>query len=234
MRWLAIAGPYAVFGVTMPIVTRYQQALLERFGGGVRVIAPPPTPAQGLAAYLQNAMQIGLIVSVLVAAGSLAFDARPESSAFLRTRARSMITLLVPKVATNALAISVAYAIGLTAAWIGTRILIGDVAPAALIAGGLLGALYLVFVVALVAFAASLSRSVLGVGGITIVALIVLPLLGQLERLRWWVPSALVGAPTALTTGDSVGRFARPAFVTVALIVLLLWAASRRLARREI
>jgi ABC-2 type transport system permease protein len=234
MRWAGLFGPFLLFGVLMPIVTRYEEALLKRFGGGVKVIAPRPTPALAIAAYLQNAMQIGLVVSVLVAAGSLAFDVRPEWAAFLRTRVRRTGRLLVPKVVTHAAVIAAAYLVGLLAAWIGTRALIGDVPVMALVGGGALGAIYLAFVVALVAFAASISRSVLGAGGIAIVTLIVLPLLGQLERFRWWVPSALVGAPTALTTGEGIGRFIRPASVAVVLSVALVAAASRLLDRREI
>jgi ABC-2 type transport system permease protein len=235
LRWLAVLGPFVLFGVTMPIVTRYQQALLRRFGGGVKVIAPPPTPPQAIAAYLQNAMQIGLVVSVLVAAGSLAFDAKPEWAAFLRTRAGSIASLVIPKVVTNALAIAAAFVAGLLAAWVGTRAFIGDVPVVALLGGGVLGALYLAFAVSLVAFAASLSRNVLGASGLTIVVLIVLPLLGQLERFRWWVPSALVGAPTSLAAGtDPLGAFVRPAIVTIVLGAALTWLAARRLERREI
>jgi ABC-2 type transport system permease protein len=233
-RWAGLFGPFLLFGVSMPIVTRYEEALLRRFGGGVTVIAPSPTPALAIASYLQNAMQIGLVVSVLVAAGSLAFDAHPEWAMFLRTRVRHTETLLVPKVVTHAAAIGAAYVVGLLAAWIGTRALIGEVPVVALVGGGALGAVYLAFVVALVAFSASISRGVLGAAGITIVTLIVLPLLGQLEAFRWWVPSALVGAPTSLTAGDAIGPFARPAVVALVSSVALVVAAARRLDRREI
>jgi ABC-2 type transport system permease protein len=77
LRWVGLLASYLVFGITMPILTRYQDVLFRNLGGDVQVILPPATPPQGIAAYLQNAMQIGLLVSVLIAAGSLAFDARP-------------------------------------------------------------------------------------------------------------------------------------------------------------
>jgi ABC-2 type transport system permease protein len=233
-RWAAIAGPYLLFGIAMPIVTRYQEVLLRHVGGGITVIAPRATPAQGIASYLQNAMQIGLVVSVLVAAGSLAFDARPEWAAFLRTRAVGIGALLVPKVVTSATAIASSFAVGLAAAWVGTRALIGPVPVASLLGGIAFGALYLVFVVSLVAFAASVSRSAIGSAGIAIVVLIVLPLLGGLRMFGPWVPSALVGAPTALARGEAVASFGRAAVVTAFGAVVLVWLSARILARREV
>jgi ABC-2 type transport system permease protein len=234
MRWIGILGPYLLFGISMPILTRYQDALLRHVGGGVTIVAPEPTPAQAIAAYLQNAMQIALLVSVLVAAGSLAFDARPEWAVFLRTRAHRMEDVLVPKVVVNAIAISASFTVGLVAAWVLAGALIGHVPVDALVFGALYGALYLVFVCALVAFAASLVRSVIGASGMALVVLIVLPLVGQLHRFSSWVPSALVGSPTEIAMGEAASSFLRAAVVAVALSALLVWVAARRLERREI
>ena len=197
LRWVALLAPYVVFGIAMPIVTRYQEALFRNLGGDVRVIAPPPSAPQSLAAYLQNATQLGLIVSVLVAAGSLAFDARPEWGMFLRTRATSVRGIVVAKVVTNAVAISAAFAVGLTAAWILTRTLIEPVPSVALTGGAACVAVYLAFTVSVVAFAAGITRSVLAVGGITIVVLIVMPLVGQLGVAERWWPSPRRGADRA-------------------------------------
>ena len=46
-------------------------------------------PADGIAQFVGNASQIGLLVVVLVAASALAFDARREMAVFLRTRVRA-------------------------------------------------------------------------------------------------------------------------------------------------
>jgi len=234
MRWVAVLGPYLLFGITMPILTRYQDALLRHVGGGVTVIAPEPTPAQAIAAYLQNAMQIGLLVSVLVAAGSLAFDARPEWAVFLRTRARRMEELVVPKVVVHAVAIAGSFVLGLIVAWVLAGALIGRVPVGSLVFGASYGAVYLLFACALVAFTASLARSVISASGIALVVLIVLPLVGQLHRFSAWVPSALVGSSTEIATGEPASSFLRAAIVAVVLSVLLVWAAARRLERREI
>lgn len=234
LRWVGLLASYLVFGISMPIVTRYQDVIFRNLGGDVKVIVPPATPPQGIAAYLQNAMQIGLLVSVLIAAGSLAFDAKPEWAAFLRIRSPSLTRLVVPKFVTNAAATAACYAIGLVAAWIGTVALIGSVPLAALLGGGALGVLYLVFAIAVVACAAGLARSVIGAGGLALVILIALPVLAQVPALEPWLPSTLVGAPTAITEGGSAAEFLRCAAVALAATVALVWGSARLLARREV
>jgi ABC-2 type transport system permease protein len=234
LRWVGLLGSYLVFGVAMPIVTRYQDVIFRNLGGDVQVIVPPATPPQGIAAYLQNAMQIGLLVTVLVAAGSLAFDAKPEWAAFLRTRSASLGELVVPKFAVNAAATAACYGLGLLAAWIGTSALIGSVPIASLLAGGAYGALYLVFAVAVVACAAGLARSAVGAGGVTIALLVVLPILGQLSALEPWLPSTLVGAPTAIAEGERATGFLRAGLVTLGAIPALVLGSGRLLSRREV
>jgi ABC-2 type transport system permease protein len=234
VRWAAIVGPYLLFGIAMPIVTRYQEALFRNIGGDLRVIAPEPTGPQAIAAYLQNATQLGLIVSVLVAAGSLAFDARPEWAMFLRTRTRSLREIVIPKVVTNGAVIATAFAVGLAAAWIVTRVLIEPVPVVAMLGGAACGAVYLAFMVSVVAFAAGITRSVLAVSGVTIAVLIVLPLIGQLGIAERWLPSALVGAPTELASGASITRFAPALASSVAVALVLVFLAVRALERREV
>lgn len=234
LRWAGVLGPYLLFGVAMPIVTRYQEALFSNLGGEIQVTVPPSTAAQGLAAYLGNAMQVGLLVSVLVAAGSLAFDARPEWAAFLRIRSASLSGLVVPKFAVNAAASAASYALGLVAAWILTVALIGSLPVAALLAGGAFGVLYLAFAVAVVAATAGIARSVIGAGGIALVVLIALPILAEIPALEPWLPSALVGAPTAIAEGEAATGFLRSAAVAAVATPALLWLCVRLLGRREV
>jgi ABC-2 type transport system permease protein len=233
LRWAGMLGAYLVFGIAMPFLTRYQEAIFSNMGGDVRVIFPPPTPAQAIAAYLQNAMQIGLLVTVLIAAGSLAFDAKPEWAAFLRTRSSSLSDLVVPKYAVNAGAAAVCFALGLVAAWVGAVTLIGSLPVVSLAAGLVYGALYLAFAVAVVACTAGLARTVIGAGGLALVVLIVLPILAEIPALEPWLPSTLVGSPTAIADGEPASSFVRTAIVTAAATPLLILASTRLLARRE-
>jgi ABC-2 type transport system permease protein len=86
-HWLPVAGVLLASGLLSPLTVRYFADFLENFGPpGISVTAPEPTPAQGMREFVGNALQLGVLSLVLVAANSLAVDAHPEISVFLRTR----------------------------------------------------------------------------------------------------------------------------------------------------
>lgn len=154
-----------------------------------RIIVPPPTPKDGIANFVNQVGQTGLIVVVVIAAGALAFDARRGLSTFLRIRADSMWTLVGPRFTVNAAAAVLAYTLGTLAAWYETAVLLGSPPAGAMLAGLLCGSVYLIFAVAVVTAAASVARSTLGTVGIALAALLVLPILGSLTALHSWLPS---------------------------------------------
>jgi len=235
MRWAGLLASYLVFGILGPVITRYQEAIFRNVGGGVTIQAPPPTPSLAIAAYLGNAAQIGLIVTIFIAAGSLAFDAKPEWAAFLRTRARSLGDVVFPKAAVMTGAAAASFALGAVAAWVATALLIDDVSAGAIFAGIVAWFLYLAFAVSVVALSAGLSRSVVGAAGLTVVVLLVLPILAEVfPVVRPWSPSTLVGAMVDMVDGASAGDFVRAAAVAAGLCMGALWGSIRLLVRREV
>jgi len=233
-RWIGLTAAYLLFGFAGPILTRYQEAIFRNVGGGITVIAPPPSVDQAIGSYVNNAAQLGLLVAVVIAAGSLAFDARPEWSAFLRTRVPGMSRLVLPKFTVNAVAAAAAYALGTLAAWYETAVLIGAPDVGGMILGLVFAVLYLGFAVAVVALAAALARSVVGAAGIALAVLVALPIIAQIGVLRAWLPSALVGAPVTLSIGGGAGDYLRAAATSIVAAVAGLWLAVRLLGRREI
>ena len=170
-RLLALVGVFVFFGALGPLGAAYLSEIVERFGGGVRVEFPDPVPADGIAQYLSNVSQIGLLVVVFVAATSLAYDATPQIGVFLRTRVRSTTALLAPKWLVPTAAAGIAYAAGTAVAWYETALLIGPLPVGGMVAGFAYGMLYLAFATAVTALAAQLTRSALAAGAVTIVAL---------------------------------------------------------------
>ena len=233
-RWAGLAAAYALFGLLGPIVTRYQEALFRNVGGGIRIEAPAPTPSAAITSFVGNASQVGLIVTIFIAAGSLAFDAHPEWSAFLRTRV-PVERVLFPKFGINAVASAMCFGLATIVAWVATTMLI-DPLPAGAMLGGIgCWTLYLTFVVSVVALAAGMVRGVVGVAGLTVVALLVLPLIGELvPGVKPWLPSTLVGSLVELVDGASLESFARAAITAGCGAALCLAISARLLARREV
>lgn len=234
-RAIALVAVYLAFGLIEPVVTRYQNQILDRVGHGVRITLPPATPALGLDSYVSQVATVGLIVVVVIAAGAFSFDGHRGLATFLRTRVTSLWQLVGPRFAVNTAAAAAAYLLGTLAAWYETRLLIGSLPVGRVLAGVLCEAVYLAFAVALTALAASVVRSTLGAVGITVALLLALPIAGTFASIRNWLPSTLVGAPHDLLSGTHQLGYYHTAFaITIAASAAALAAAVHRLATREI
>lgn len=237
-RWIALAGVYLFFGLLGPLTARYLGEILDMAGGdldGATIELPPPVPADGMAQYVSNALQIGTLVAVVVAAGALAFDAIPEMGIFLRTRVDDVRRILIPRFVVTVAAVVGSFVVGGLAAWYETWTLIGALDASDVLAGLLFGSVFLVFVVALVAAVAGRAGSVLGTVMISIVALLVMPLFGIADGIGRWLPSHLGGALAAIPAGTgSFGDYLPATAVTLAATVALLFLATRFAATREL
>jgi ABC-2 type transport system permease protein len=231
-RLIALAVAFGLVGLGIPILDHHLPEILKHaHGGGVRIIVPPPTPAQTLADVGNNISQLGTLVLVMVAAASLAIDARPPLATFYRTRARDPKTLLLPRYAAVTIAGVLTLALGVLAAWYETAVLIGPPGVLALAGGFGLEAAWLCFAVATVAAWASFTPGVLAITGASLASLLSLALLANIPALSTWSPAAL-----AASMGD-LARIHHPTFPWHAIItaaattVALLAVSASRLPR---
>ena len=233
-RLWVVVGIYVFFGITGPLSARYLPELVGRFAGEMQITMPDPTPAAGMAQFGANAGQLGLLAVLVVAAGALTFDARPPWSAFLRTRVPRVLDLVLPRVVVSTGLAVVGLAVGTGVATAATAALIGtpDLADVAL--GVAFGAVYLALAVAVVAAAASVARTAVSTVLASVGVLLALPLLQLVPTVGEWSPSRLLGAGDALLAGASVGDLVPSLLVGLALVPALVFAASSRLATREI
>lgn len=236
-RWIALLGVFLFFGLLGPFTARYLGEIVTFAGGdleGATIELPPPVPADGMAQYVSNAMQLGTLVAVVVAAGSLAFDSIPEMGVFLRTRVRSIREILLPRVVVTGAAVLVAYVMGSLAAWYETWVLIGDPGFTNVLVGIGYGSLFFVFVVALVAAIAGRASSVLATVMTAMVVLVALPIVGVADEVGRWLPSRLAGALGSLPAGALPSDYGPSIVVTVVASAVLLWLAVNLAGRREL
>jgi ABC-2 type transport system permease protein len=234
-RLVALLGAYLFFGMTGPVMARYLSEILGQISTpGLKVELPEPVPADGIAQFISNASQIGLLLVVMIAASALAFDARREMAIFLRTRVKGMGAIVLPAYAVTTLAAVASLILGSLAAWYQTAVLLGRLPVWRFLLGIGLGALYLAFTVAVVALVASLVRGVLATAGVTLIALIIMSLLGNFGSLGRWLPTSLSGAMAALVRDTAPAEFLPSATVAVLAIAAALAAAVRLGARREV
>lgn len=232
-RLWTLIGLYAFFGVLGPITARYLAEILAS-AGGLDVNVPDPTPLDGMVQFISNAGQLGVLAIVVVAAGAVAVDAKPEWGAFLRTRVRRRSDLVVPGAAVTAAAAIGATVLGTAIAWVGTEILLGSLDPGRMLVGIVLSALYVVFVVAVTAASAALTRSTLSTVLVAVGLLLALPVLALLRPIEPWVPSELLGAPVEILAGRPITELLRATLTTVVVVPALLLWSSRRIGQREV
>jgi len=233
-RIVGLLGVYVFFGFLGPLSVRYMEQILENFGGGVQIVVPEPMAADGIAAYVGNAAQIGLLIAVGVAAAALAFDAKPQMGIFLRTRVASIREIITPRYVVTTVAVVGAFVLGSVAALYESIVLMGSLPVADWALGTLFGSLYLAFAVAVVAAVAVRAKSVLVTVMIVLGVLLVLPIIGIAPAIGEWLPSYLVGAVDGMVRGVAVGEYIRAAAVTLALTAVSLWMAVRWAQNREL
>lgn len=234
-RLLAVLAVYAFFGLTGPLTARYLGEILRAVGTeGVEVTFPEPTPADGIAQFVGNASQIGLLVVTMVAASALAFDARREMAVFLRTRVAGVRPLVLTAYAVNAAAAVAGLVLGAACAWYETTVLLGAPDTAAMLAGIAYGAVFLAFAVALVALLATLVRGVLATAGVALVLLLLTGIAGGVAGVSRWLPTGLLGALGDLTAGRAAAGYLPGLAVTLIGTVVALAGAVALGDRREI
>jgi ABC-2 type transport system permease protein len=232
-RVLVLAGVFLFFGLLGPVTAAYMEVLLHRIAGDVPIEIPPPTPAAGLEQYMNNAMQIGLLVVLAIAAGALVFDRPPERAAFYRARVGAW-SLLAPRYTMAAAAACGAFILGTLGAWAGAAVLLGPLAVGRLLLGVALVCLYLAFAVAVTALAAGLLRGAIAVIALSAGVLLTFPILGILAELRPWLPSHLIGSLARLADGADPAGYVRAVMVTIVATAVMYAAAGMLLDRREV
>ena len=174
------------------------------------------------------------VAVVVVAAGSLAFDALAEMGVFLRTRVPRVAAILTPRLVVVAGAAVAAFVLGSLTAWYETWALLGPLPAGQVLAGIGFGSLFLVFVTALVAAVAGWATSVLATVLISAVVLLVMPILGVVDAVARWVPTHLTGALAELPAGAAADSYLPATVVTLIAIVGLVWVAVAGAERREL
>ena len=233
-RWLVLLGTFAVFGLAGPVTVYYLPQLLSSRLAEMKIVLPPPAPSAGLAEYAETLSGLGLIIVVVVAAGALCLDANPTLAAFYRTRLPSVWSLVGPRFVVTTIAVAASFIVGTAAAWYETVVLLGRVPASAVVGGAVLSVAYLVFVVAVVAFASTVTRSSLATVGLSLCMLFVLPLLAIYEPVGRWAPSTLAGSFGGMLDGKGLGGYWRALASAGVLVPAMLVTARFRLARREL
>lgn len=226
----------AAVGIAAPVLSYYTEDLVGMADSGVELAIDLPeiTAVDALAAYTELIAPLGVLMVVLMAAASLSVDSSPSRSVFYRSRVSGAADLILPRFALPALAAVTAFLVGALATWGVTSLLFESLPLGATLLGSLLTGLYLVMAVAVVALVSTLARNTLATVAFSLLALVVVLVVGQLPFLSHLAPSGLLQGQAALTGGATVSDFASMALVAFVLTLVCLGLSIRFSGRREV
>jgi ABC-2 type transport system permease protein len=234
-RWIALVAVFGVLGFGNPLATNYLGQLLSGAtgdGGYIQIIVTDPKPSDGMASYFSNINTLGILVVVVVAGLAFTVRANPPLAAMYLTHVLSRIRLLVPRLATVALAATVAAVLGGAAATYATTLLFGAPGTAATLAGIATSCLGMVFAVAVTFLCATVLRGqVAAIATALVVLFVAVPFADLIPGVRGIGPNALVNLPVALQTSawtaDHTWATLVTSGLTVAGVAGGLWRATR-------
>lgn len=224
-----------------PLSVRYMGEIIARFARGVTVVMPPPSPGQGVAQFLGDVVEIGLLVIIAITMGSVAGEKVSGVTTFIVTKPVSRKTYVLSKFLVLLGTVTASLAGGTVVATFYSRSLIGPVDWARTFAAAVSTWLYAFFILS-TTFAASMAMpSPLAAGGTGLAVHIATALAGAVlgkSALSPYLPSVLPGNANAfLLMGsdvDVVARLVKPGMTSVVLSLLLLALGYRAFKRQSL
>ncbi|GIM93171.1 hypothetical protein [Paractinoplanes toevensis] len=238
-RLIGLVGLFVLLGLCLPIMAANLAWLLEH-SPETRALAaglPSPTAADGIAAYVAQVSQLGMVVLIVAIAGPLSPYSSRAAGLYHWSLARgtrygrlpASATLLLPRFAVAAAATVLVYLLGMAGAWYETTVLIGAPDPGDLLAGTALGCLYLVWVGAVVTLIGARAAGQIVTASLSVLVVLV----AGVARQAPFIGTAM---PARLLTGAAVDvtDYLPAVGVTLASTVALLAGAVVILDRREL
>ncbi|HSW35217.1 MAG TPA: ABC transporter permease subunit [Candidatus Limnocylindrales bacterium] len=226
------------FALLDPPMTKYTSEIITYFAEGLAIVMPDPTPEDAFVAYLSDVSQIGILVLIFVAMGSVSREKETGVTGWILSKPVSRWQYLAAKVIVLYLTIILGILGCSTLAYLYTTTLLGtfSLAGAAWATMSLI-AFVLLFGTVVFTFSTIL-KSPLQAGGLTLTIFFLMGILNLFvagtEAARLY-PSTLISQLRPLVEGTTaLPEIAEPLAVSLGLCALLLFLAGRRFARMEL
>jgi ABC-2 type transport system permease protein len=232
-RLLIVGGIFLLFGLTTPLLLKFLPQIVELSGQQVPIEIPPPTALQSLAEYAGTISQVGVLVAVLIAMGSIANELRSGTAVITLSKPVTRAAFVNAKL----IAMSGTFLVSMIAASLVcfgyTVLLIGDADFVPFLWLNLLMGLFLVFCLAVTVLFSSLFKNSLAAGGIALGVLVGQAILSAQPVIGDYFPGKLLNWGVALLSGGS-NAYWWALGITVATVIFCLYFAQRALKTKEI
>lgn len=234
-RRIVIVGVvFLLFGIGSPLLAKFTPEILRAVGTGLpgaTIELPPPTTADAVGQLAKNVGQLGILIAILLAMGSVAAEKERGTAAFVLAMPAGRGAFLLAKLVALGTTLLVAMAVAAAGAWLYTWLLFEPLSVPGFVALALLLWLELLAFAAITFLASTAFASQLIAGGVGFVALVVLSIVAAFPVVGEWSPVAASGVAIDLGLGTIPSSWFPAVAGSVACVVLsavAAWAVFRR------
>jgi ABC-2 type transport system permease protein len=233
-RWLIVGGIFLLFGITTPLMLKYLPEILKFAGDQLTIIdMPAPTAVQSLSEYTGTIGQIGVLVAVLVAMGSIANELRHGTALMTLSKPVSRLAFVTAKLMAVSLTFLGSMIVASIFCYAYTVWLIESADVMAFVGQNALLGLFLIFCLAVTLLFSSLFKNSLAAGGISLAIIVAQAGLTVLPGFRNYLPGSLLNWGTEILKGSSESYW-RALGITVVVIIFCIYLAQRTLQRKDL
>jgi ABC-2 type transport system permease protein len=238
-RLPVVAGLFVVVGMISPLTARYMNEILEAaLGDQLTVPLPTPTAAAALEQLQKNLGQLGALVAIALAMGSVAGELDRGTAALVLAQPATRRAFLAAKLIAIGTVLGVAMLLATIAAWVYTAVLFEPLPIGGWVAMAVLSWLALAAWAAVTFCASAATGSTTAAAGLGFVGLIGLSLAAIVPVLDRVLPTGLALPAIQLAAAETAeldgGRLATAVIGTLGVIVASLAVAVVAFRRREL
>jgi len=223
-RFLIVIALFFVFGLGTPLLLKYLHALIPAEDAVIGI--PEFTAADAVQSYISSLGQLGLVAAVLVAMGSVAGERESGTAAITLSKPVGRGSFIVAKLGALSVTFGAAMIVGAAGCYLYTVVLFGNPGGSNFLIASLLGALYLLFCLAVTVMYSSFVKSPLAAGGLSFVTLVAIAGTAGLPGIKYYSPGALVSWAEDVAMAGGPNPWWVLA-VSIALIILVIVAGWR-------
>jgi ABC-2 type transport system permease protein len=238
-RLPVVAALFLVVGIISPLTAKYLPDILKAaLGDQLTVPVPTPTATMALEQLQKNMAQIGALVAIALAMGSIAGEVDRGTAALVLAQPATRPAFLVAKLVAIGTTLAIATLLATAAAWIYTAVLFEPLPIGGWIAMAALSWLALAAWSALTFLASAVTGSTTAAAGLGFVAWVGVSVAAIVPALDRLLPTGLVtpGIQLAAGMGGDVdaGRLATAVAGTAVIVVASLAGAVAVFRGREL
>ncbi len=182
-------------GILGPLSARYLPQLLATMADvpeGLAEVMPVPDTAMAIGEYLDNVVQFGAILAILVPMAAVVGEKAAGTAEFTLSKPVRRSSLLLAKFIAYSATLGLAIAAAASGGYYYTGVLFEWLPAGGFLVANVLVFAYLLVLVALTLLSSTVARSQLAAAGMAFGGLLLLGLLGSIPRLGRHLPASLV------------------------------------------